>query len=130
MSKGEGLNRRRFPRGSKYPCLVTFRYGQEKTQAILTHTENIGVGGIGVILKEEMKLFVPVEIELDLLDFGEHLKCRGKVVWSARRRHFVREKKLFYDTGIEFENLKEEELHRLEEIVSHLITREKKESKS
>lgn len=113
MTSWTGLDRRRFPR-AQCPCLVTIRKEDAKHDAILTHTENVGIGGICVILKQSMKMFSPVELELDLLDFKEPLKCQGKVVWCVKRRTEESQKPLFYDTGIEFNSLSEEERQRVE----------------
>ena len=36
--------------------------------------------------EKSLRMFSPVEVELDLLDLGEHIKCSGKVVWNIQRR--------------------------------------------
>ena len=119
MGRWEGLDRRRFPRVI-YPCLVVIRNNEEEKDVILTHTENVGIGGVCVILKKNVKIFTPVELELDLLDLGQHIKCKGRVVWNIQRKGDERKKPLFYDLGIEFENLDKKEHERLQEIVSRL----------
>ena len=124
MSKWDGLNRRQFPRVN-YPCLVVLKRSGGKDSVILTHTENIGIGGICVILKENVEMFSVVDIELDLLDLGEHIRCKGKVVWNVRRQADVNPKPLFYDLGIEFEDIVDADRKRLEDIVGRLVkTRE------
>lgn len=121
MSKWDGLNRRKFPRVN-YPCLVVIRNDSEDdNDVILTHTENVGIGGICVILKKDVKLFSFVDLELDLLDLGEHIKCKGKVVWNVQRKGDEKTKPLFYDIGIEFESLSEEERQRMEAVVQRLV---------
>jgi len=121
MSKWDGLNRRKFPRVN-YPCLVVIRdEGGKDKDVILTHTENVGIGGVCVILKQDVKMFSMVDLELDLLDLGEHIKCQGKVVWNVQRTVEEKNKPLFYDIGIEFTGLKEEEDLRLEDIVQRLV---------
>lgn len=119
MSKWDGLNRRKFPR-VVYPCLVVIQNNEEK-DIILTHTENIGIGGVAVILKQNLKIFSHVELELDLLDLGNHIKCQGKVVWNVQRKSDAKNKPLFYDIGIEFEELENQEQARLESIVKRLV---------
>ena len=118
MGRWDGLDRRKFPR-VKYPCLVVIRHGEDESQkeVILTHTENLGVGGVCVVLKQNVKMFCPVYIELDLLDLGNHIKCNGKVVWNVRRKAEDGSKPLFYDIGIEFVDLDKRENSRLEDIV-------------
>ena len=121
----EGSNRRKFPRAN-YPCLVEICDREGEVQdTILTHTENIGVGGICVILKKSLKLFTPVEVELDLLDLGNHIKCKGKVVWNVKRKTTENKKPLFYDIGIEFEKLDDAENKRVQQIIDKLHNRKK-----
>lgn len=122
MGDWEGLNRRKFPRVN-YPCLVVIRNSadDEKTNVILTHTDNIGVGGVCVALKQNVKMFREVELELDLLDLGEHICCNGKVVWNVQRKNEAPEKPMFFDIGIEFINIAKDDQKRLERIVERLV---------
>lgn len=120
MSNWEGLNRRKFPR-VHYPCLVIVRNNQnKKKEVILSHTENVGIGGVCMILKKSLKVLTPVELEIDLLDLGNHIKCKGKVAWNVQRKVEAKSKPLFYDIGIEFDGLAQEEHQRLQDIVSRL----------
>ncbi len=119
MAAWDGINRRKFPR-VEYPCLVIIRHNQNEQDVLLTHTENLGIGGICITLKKNVKLFAPVEVEIDMLDLGTHIKCEGKVVWSFHRRSDERKKPLFYDTGVEFINLNSKDQKRIEEIVMRL----------
>ncbi len=119
MSPWEGLNRRKFPRVF-YPCLITIRQDGEEKSVFLTHTENIGVGGVCVILKNNIKMYSPVEIELDLMDLGAHIRCAGKVMWSVRRMSENEKKPLFYDLGIEFVDISDADRTRVSEVVGRL----------
>ncbi len=122
MNQWEGLDRRKFPRVN-YPCLIVLRHDGEATgEVLLTHTENVGIGGVCVTLKKELRMFSPVELELDLLDLGNHVKCKGKVVWNIRRTSTSKNKPLFFDVGIEFDSLDKKEQQRLEEIVKRLAS--------
>jgi Tfp pilus assembly protein PilZ len=123
MTNWEGMNRRKFPRAN-YPCLLIIRRDHISPEAMLTHTENIGVGGVGVIVKRELKIFSPVELEIDLLDMQTHIKCEGKIVWVVRRRDTEEVKPSFFDVGIEFMDLPEKDRKRIEFIVSRLINLE------
>ncbi|MDP3142904.1 MAG: PilZ domain-containing protein [Candidatus Omnitrophota bacterium] len=120
MTTWEGMDRRKFPRAN-YPCLLIVRRDHIAPEALLTHTENIGVGGVGIIIKRELNLFAPVELELDLLDMQQHIKCEGKIVWVVRRKENAQVKPLFFDVGIEFSNLSEKDHKRIEFIVNRLI---------
>jgi len=119
MSPWEGLNRRKFPRVF-YPCLITIRQDGETKSVFLTHTENIGIGGVCVILKKNIKLYAPVEIELDLMDMGKHIRCAGKVMWAVRRMTEDDKKPLFYDLGVEFVDITDADRTRVSEVVGRL----------
>ena len=116
----EGLDRRKFPR-VMYPCLVKVISSNGTQEAILTHTENIGLGGLCVTLKNEIKLFTNVEMEVDMLDLSEHIKPKGKVVWSVRRKPIEQIKPMFFDIGIEFTEIAKRDLERLRENLQRLI---------
>ena len=56
MGKWDGLDRRKFPRVN-YPCLVVLRNNDSmEKEDLLTHTENVGMGGICVTLKKNLKI--------------------------------------------------------------------------
>lgn len=124
MTRWDGLNRRKFPRVN-YPCLVVVRKDKDTSEVILTHTENIGIGGVCFTLKQNIKLFERVDLEIDLLDLGEHIRCKGKVVWNVQRKSNEKKKPLFYDTGIEFDDISVREQERLKEIVERLAKSQK-----
>ena len=120
MSGWDGLNRRKFPRAN-YPCLIIIRHNHGVPEAMLTHTENIGIGGVCIILKRSLKLFTPVELEVDLLDTTNHIKCEGKVVWCVQRKGIDDKKPSFFDTGVEFMNISIRDQQRISEIVNRLM---------
>ncbi len=120
MADWQGLERRQFPRVN-YPCLVTVRNELENLDAFLTHTENVGTGGVCVIFKEGMRLFSEVDLEIDLLDMEKNIKCKGRVVWSVKTQAKNQLKTTVYDTGIEFSNILPEEQKRIRSVVMQLI---------
>jgi len=120
MGNWDGLNRRKFPRVN-YPCLVVVDSQNAESDVLLTHTENIGIGGVCVILKQNVKMFSTVKVELDLLDLGDHIKSVGKVVWNIQRKGNEKKKPLFYDIGIEFESVSKKDQSRLDEVVKRLV---------
>ncbi len=120
MSQWQGLNRRRFPRVN-YPCLVVIQGKEDNDKLILlTHTENIGIGGVCVLLKQNLKMFSAVEMEIDLLDMGNHIKCQGMVVWNIRRKLDDSNKPVLFDVGVEFENLDKKDQDRIDEVLMRL----------
>lgn len=117
MVAWDGLNRRKFPRVS-YPCLIKINATDE---TVLTHTENLGIGGVCVVIKKDVKPFAQVFIEVDMLDTGDHIKCAGRVVWNVRRKAIEEDKPLFYDIGIEFVDLPDEDRDRIDLVVKRLL---------
>lgn len=114
----DGRNRRRFPR-VLYPCLIKMRGADDKKDLMLTHTENISIGGVRLILKNKVPMAALLDIEIDLMDASEHLSCLGKVVWSEQRSSSEAVKPGFFDIGIEFMGVGEADRKRLEVIVRH-----------
>lgn len=118
----QGTDRRKFPR-VMYPCMVKVISSDGSHEPVLTHTENVGLGGICVTLKNGIKLFTPVEMEVDLLDISEHIKPKGKVVWNVRRKAIEKIKPMFYDIGIEFTEVSKQDHDRLRANLQMLIDR-------
>ena len=118
----EGMDRRKFPR-VMYPCMVKVITLDGPQPQILTHTENIGQGGLCVTIKNEIKLFTPVEMEVELLDIDKLIKTKGKVVWNVRRKSVEKIKPMFYDIGIEFTEISKRDQDRLRETLKVLINK-------
>jgi len=93
----------------------------EAPRILLTHTENIGLGGVCCIIKQEVKLFTDVELEVDLLDDGDHVKTIGKIVWVVRRKATETFKPMFYDVGVEFSKISEKDKLHLNQVIDRLI---------
>ena len=116
----EGLNRRKFPRVN-FPCLVKIVNEGRRDDVLLTHTENISIGGACVILKKTTELFSHVNVEIDLMDGGDVISCRAKVVWSVRRKAIEEHKPSCYDLGLEFLDIKDDARTRVSQTVEHLV---------
>ena len=108
----EGINRRKFPRAN-YPCKVIIM-GSGPKEIFSTHTENIGTGGICVILSKELPKFFPVRIVLYLKDASGPLECNGRIVWSIKTT-------IDFDTGIEFMDVSSSAQARIKKIVEECL---------
>jgi len=109
----QGIDQRRFPR-AKYKCVVTIRQ-QGKTHSLSAATENIGLGGICVLMKKGLDIFSPVELELNLEDGRDSLRAQGTIVWVVRRREL--KKGPSFDTGVEFSGLSPQDRARIEAVL-------------
>jgi hypothetical protein len=112
----DGLDKRRFPR-LKLPCLVKVYRSRKPTMDFKTCTENIGEGGICVVLGKEISVFSSVHLEIDLKDEGPPAECEGLVVWTVKRKEPEKRSPAQFDTGIEFFNLKDRDRLRIRELV-------------
>ena len=108
----EGIDQRKFPR-AEYPCKVMI-IGSRPKEIFSTHTENIGIGGICVVLSKELAKFFPVSIILYLKDGGSPIECNGRVVWSIKTE-------FDFDTGIEFIEINQHSRARIEKIVQECL---------
>ena len=115
-----GINRRKFPR-AHYKCLISIKR-KDSPKVISTYTENIGAGGICVIINQDLGLFQGVDLELDLANgVSENVKCNGTVVWVVKKRDIKDKGVMQYDTGIEFVDLNEGSQKRVLKIVEEQL---------
>ena len=121
-----GMDRRKFPRAN-YKCLVTLRK-KDGVQTFTTQTENIGAGGICVILPERLDIFSNVDLVITLAEGRPPIKTNGSVVWTVKSCDPKKSKANCYDTGIEFADLSKEHNLLIEKIVSELVKNDEGES--
>ena len=79
-----------------------------------THTENIGKGGVCVILDKSLEKFCSVTLTIYLKDGFPPLESDGRVVWAVKRKGI-------FDTGIEFLNIQAKDVERIERIVRECL---------
>ena len=109
----QGIDQRRFPR-VQYKCVVGLRQAGGNS-ALSATTENIGMGGICVLLDKGLDIFSPVELDLTLDDGKGPMHVKGTIVWVVRRRDF--RKGPSFDTGVEFADLSAEDKARIEAVL-------------
>ncbi|MFC1699204.1 PilZ domain-containing protein [Candidatus Omnitrophota bacterium] len=147
----DGLERRKFPR-VQYPCLVTVFKRMKPALSILTHTENLSLGGVRVVVSEQIDVAAEVDIEIDLQDMLPNVLSKGTVAWvreltpgdpalAAKKRNIQRLKgkvawvkkipstragePAHFDIGIQFVGLKADDRHRVERIVAYFAGKTK-----
>ena len=103
-----------------FECVVMVKK-KEASLVFKTQTENISAGGICVILEKELLKNIPVEIELFLADDPNPVTCGGKVAWAVRRNEYTKKKPLQFDTGIEFNDITDEDKARIKRIIEELL---------
>lgn len=95
----DGFDKRKFPR-LNLRCEVILR-DEPEGQVLRTRTENVGAGGVCVILERSLERFSHVSVRLELDQNLPWVECNGKVVWVVPSRG-MSERKESFDTGIEF----------------------------
>jgi c-di-GMP-binding flagellar brake protein YcgR len=108
----QGVDNRKFPR-AVYPCKVMVTKAGVSEQ-FSTYTENIGKGGVCVILEKGLEKFCPVAFTIYLADGQPPLEGDGRVVWSVKREEA-------FDTGIEFLSIQGKDSERIERIVRECL---------
>ena len=112
----DSINKRKFPR-AEYPCKLTVKR-KDDSESLSAQTENIGIGGICVVLPKDLGIFAPVEIRLDLLDNKPAIECDGTIVWIVEKKSEANKP---FDTGVEFTNLKRKDSERIGFIVEKIL---------
>jgi len=97
-----GLDQRNFPR-IEVKCDISIH--GKGGYVIQSKTENLGAGGVCVILQEELEKFSEVRLRIALDSEEKYIECDGRIVWIVKSKDPASQK-TFYDTGIEFKNLK------------------------
>lgn len=105
----QGVNRRKFPRVT-YPCKIVVVKSSHKDK-LITKTENVGVGGVCVVIDKPLNRFDDAGVILYLDDGHQPVCCDGKVVWVVKKNSSE------YDTGIEFTTLKGGDRLRIERVI-------------
>jgi len=104
------MEQRRFVR-AKFDCKIIIHAPKE--HIIVSHTENIGAGGIMVIIDENLEVSSMVGLEIYLN--GEPITCSGRVAW-------VVENQGRYDTGVEFVKISEEDRRVIDNLVKSIVS--------
>jgi len=116
-----GINRRKFPRAN-YKCVITIKK-RLTSKVISTQTENIGAGGICVMITEDLGLFQGVDLEVYLSSDATPVRCGGTIVWVVKKNETKQKGSYIYDTGIEFIDIRPEDRDKISELVETILTK-------
>lgn len=108
----DSIDRRRFIR-VEFP--FTIHIYQNKKLAISAYTEDISEGGVKVTIKESLPVGAAAELEIYVRE--DPISCKGKIVWSQQRTSEYIEDENFFDIGIEFDHLNEND----QEVIRHHV---------
>jgi c-di-GMP-binding flagellar brake protein YcgR len=125
MNAWQGENRRKSPR-VHYSCLIVLKNKDSQEQPIMVETENISAGGIAVTSKKAIPQESLLDVTLDVGIKGQ-IKFVGKVIWSIQRKEDAEHKPSFYDIGVSFAEMRNEDKQCLEKIVGDLKQKKDKD---
>ncbi len=118
MKDFKDQERRKFPR-VKYQCFLKLEnIESDEDVVLLTRIDNICLGGIMVIIKQDLEVGRIINLSLDLLASEQNLRCKGVISWCKQRAANEEKKPLFYEIGIEFVDLSDEDTLMIEGIVN------------
>ena len=111
-----GVEKRNFIRAN-FPCKIIIYTPSEHT--LVSHTENIGAGGVRVIIEESLDIssFVGLEVFLS----GVQIICKGRIVWVVGKSGPEKTEANIWDTGIEFYEISEKDRKVVEKFVNIVI---------
>lgn len=115
-----GQEQRRFVR-AKFPCKIIISAPQERIFS--SYTENIGAGGVRVLLEERLDISDFVGLEIYLAE--EPIVCKGRVVWVVQKGNTMLKANTRFDTGIEFFEISGGDQAAITNIVNALIAKGK-----
>lgn len=118
----DGMNKRVFPR-AVFPCRVKVIV-RIFSHVFDTYTENIGIGGICVILDKKLAQFSDADLEIFLEDSQNPIKCLGRVVWVVKRSQYRKDRPSQFDTGIEFIDIGSSDRARITALVDKIRAEE------
>jgi c-di-GMP-binding flagellar brake protein YcgR len=108
----DGFNKRRFQR-INLQCEISIK-SDDTQQPISAVTENIGIGGVCVVLDKPLERFDRCHVRFEIDKNLPKIESHGRVVWIVPMRDFKSKKSLF-DTGIEFIDIDPSIQHVLQE---------------
>jgi len=95
----DGFDKRKFPRLS-VQCEITVE-SEQTPEPMLTLTENLGVGGVCVLLDKKLERFSKCRVRIQLESREPLLESGARVVWIVPTGEAQGRRELF-DTGLEF----------------------------
>lgn len=116
----QGIEKRRFIR-AKFPCKITIYMLHQ--HIITTYTENISAGGVGVVVEEKLETSSTVGLEIQINQ--NIIICKGRVVWVVGKESPYKKGVAYYDTGIEFYEIKESDRHIINNVIEEIIKNQK-----
>jgi len=89
-------------------------------EILLTHTENLGCGGMRLLIEKEIVVAQAVQVEL-FIGKKKKITARAKVVWSMAIKNPCDQKTVLFDIGLEFIGITDAYKAEIERLVYALM---------
>jgi hypothetical protein len=89
-------------------------------ETIMTHTSNLGAGGVLIFIDRSFMIGAKVEVRIDF-STDQVFECNGMVLRCQHNREDFGEQKGIYSVAIAFEGLDEPKVVYLKELIEKLI---------
>jgi len=99
-----GTNRRKFVRVD-FPYTLHVYTSEES--AFSAYTENVSESGIMITVTQKLEISSAVGLEIYTKE--KTIVCKGKVAWVKKRKSKYLKDTVFFDIGIEFVEIEEED---------------------
>lgn len=116
----QGIEKRRFIR-AKFPCIIAIHTLHE--HVITTYTENISAGGVRVVIEERLESSSTVGLEMQINK--NTISCKGRVVWVVNKESPYKKGVFYYDTGIEFYEINDNDRRVISGAIEEILKNEK-----
>lgn len=111
----ENLDLRKFPRLA-INCDIEIS-GTNNPLSVAVLTQNIGAGGVCVLMPKEVSKLTRVFIRLHLSDDPEPVESYARVCWVVPSRTPLKKNETVFDTGFEFLNMTDKDRDRLKKFI-------------
>jgi len=108
-----GEEKRNFIRAN-FPCKILIHTPSE--HILISHTENIGAGGVRVMIEESLDISSLVGLEVFLS--GAQIICKGRIVWVVEKSDSKKVENNIWDTGIEFYEISDRDRKIIKDFVN------------
>lgn len=98
---------------------IEYHLHKKKTSSLISVSENIGQGGICLILNEQIEKNTEIELRFYLPEFKELIACEGRVVWQ---NEVAKDDKKYYYTGVEFIDIEEQDKLKISRYIYVLLS--------
>jgi len=97
------------------------------SRTFFSHTENIGEGGVKIVLREELEPRTMVELQI-MISPEKTIKCMGEIRWVAKKMESIEKQYSLFDLGVHFTEIDDSDRLYIRKLVVDTINLEKRQN--